>query len=181
MKDYIVRASLHEETNSGWIWVDGIPSRTIVRIKDRKTQRTVFCEAREFDTNFLEKYNRGPRIEIPVSNRKPTIVISKWYRDALGIEETTSEDNSTGKRTLDIQPARIWWWRALRAASHHPDIFVRLSTRLGILGAWLGVVGVAPNVSQFINGTQNSVMTFAVPITLAIMGFIACREPNHHG
>lgn len=183
MKNYVVRAALHEEASCGWVWLDDIPSRTIVKIRDSETQCSIYCEVRELDTNFISRYNQHPRIDIP-ANRQPTIILAKWYRDALGIKETTAKDNSTKTRTLDIQPARFWGWRALRAASHHPDTFVRLSTRLGVLGAWLGVVGLVLGVAPLIDimdpNTKIAIFT-ALPVLFAGLGVFACRETNQRG
>lgn len=151
MTDYIIRASLHEEANAGWIWVKGFPSRSLVKISNIKKRRTVICQARELDQNFLNIYNPSkssddPPVEgrrrFPIDFEQDTIVMSEWYRDALGGFDTTKDDNANGKVALDIQRYRgCQSWGQLRAALQHPDIVVRLGARLGALGVGLGLLG----------------------------------------
>jgi hypothetical protein len=135
--DYIIRAALREEMNDGWVWLDGFPSRTVIEIKNLNTGCSVICQARKLDDNYIEHYNSDQgRLRIGMGDN--IIVMSGWYREALGISETTKDDIS--KATLVVCPYEGWWGH-LCAACHHPDIVVRLGTRLGALGAWLGLLG----------------------------------------
>ena len=141
MVSYIIRAARDEEANDGWIWM-ALPSRTVVRIKNPSARRHVYCQVRDIrDPNFLKRYNTSNAGRIAISHPCETMVISNWYRDALGGFNTTGKDNETGRVGLDVKPVQRWGWEALRAASHHPDIVVRLGVRLGVLGAWLGILG----------------------------------------
>lgn len=182
MTNYIIRAALHDEENQGWVWMDGYPSRSVVQIIDSKTHGTVFCQVREVDDNFIKWYNQPGRI--PITSRQQTIVMSGWYRGALGFLETTGDDNKTNRRELDVQPAGMSAWAGLRAASHHPDLVVRLSTRLGVLGTWLGIVGLvaglAPLLVQMFDSDAAAkwatiVTAFAIVIGTGILGGIVCR------
>jgi hypothetical protein len=69
----------------------------------------------------------------------------------------------------------------LRAASHHPDMVVRLGTRLGVLGAWLGIVGVVPPALIACRGDQHPsndwILVLAALLT-GIVGYYACRGPT---
>ena len=143
--NYIVRAALTEETNNGWVWICGpslkdLESRTIVKISRPRRWRCVYTEVRRIDGNFCHQYNSEPRISIDCE--LDTIVIAEWYRGALAIRNTTNSDNKTDTVPLVIREPKIWGWKSLRVASHHPDPVVRLGTRLGVLGAWLGLLGV---------------------------------------
>jgi hypothetical protein len=143
--NYIIRAALAEETNDGWVWLCGpstkyLDSRTVVKMRRPGRCWAVFTEVRRIDCNFLRQYNASLRINIDC--KQDAIVMAEWYRRALAIRGTTDEDNSTGRVPLIVNEARVWGWRSLRAACHHPDPVVRLGTRLGMLGAWLGVLGV---------------------------------------
>jgi hypothetical protein len=105
----------------------------------------VYVEVRKVDCNFLGRYNddtqKGGRIELdPKLN---TIVMAEWYRVALAICDTTGDDNKTGTIPLQVKEIHWWGYKSLRFACHHPDPVVRLGTRLGMLGVWLGVLALA--------------------------------------
>jgi hypothetical protein len=131
-KPYTVFAALSDQANEGWIWFCNplLHTRTIVKVCHSKTGRVVFCESRKIDPNFLVQYRQSAR---EIMNPDEALVISEWYRDALGGFATTSSGGDKVK--LDITPAQIPGWRSLRASCHHPDIAVRVGTRLGVLGA----------------------------------------------
>lgn len=182
MTDYIIRAALREEANDGWIWIEDFPSRSVVEISNRKNKRSVVCQTRKPDENFLKIYNDGRRHEI--KPEQDTIVMSAWYRDALGGFGTTNRDNSTDtKVSLDIRPYRWWIWGQLRAASHHPDIVVRLGTRLGALGVWLGLLGAGLGFLSLFqpDGCARLVASAgvgALVLSVSVVLIGACRGPN---
>ena len=158
MKKYIIRAALHEEANEGWVWQGVLSSRTTLKISRNinGTTYSVYCQSRRIDDNFRDRYNQSPdeksrlekegkvcRIDIQKDRDVDTLVMGEWYRDALGGFGTTSGNN--GLVELEVAAYDVgWkrWWGPFRAAAHHPDIVVRLGTRLGVIGAWLGLVGV---------------------------------------
>jgi hypothetical protein len=186
MRSYIVRAALRDEANEGWIWADGFPSRTVVKITNHEERGwalrrppSVVCEVRQFDRNFIGHYNSGPRYLIPENERQPTLVLSQWYRDALGGFGTTAEDDVKGRVRLVVKPMRMPGWRSLRAACQHPDIVVRLGTRLGVLGTWLGVVGVWFS-TPWVPKMDSAWTLWLVPVGAAatIAAIYACRGPR---
>jgi hypothetical protein len=177
MACYIIRAARDEETNNGWVWM-AKPSRTTVRIS--RNGRAAFCQVRDIrDENFLEKYRNDPakrRIPISKSLWNETIVMAKWYRDALGGFKLTADDNKTGLQHLDVKEVRSWGWGPLRAACQQPDSVVRLGTRLGVVGVWLGIVGL---MSAFAGvEARNKWILLAVPVLTGALGYLACRGPR---
>lgn len=144
-EEYVIRAALADEANEGWVWVQEIrqdknlDARTIVTIRQPGRWRSVYVEVRTIDDNFRRQYNAGDRTHICCN--LPTIIMSEWYRDFLGLQKTCT-DNRTGRSRLSVRKTRICGWRSIRATSHHPDPVVRLATRLGVLGIWLGLLGV---------------------------------------
>ena len=146
--EFIVRAALAGETNNGWVWIcglstEGLQSRTVLKIRRAHPRRTIYTELRRIDRNFLRQYNDDEKgLRIDIDRRQDTLVMGEWYRVVLAIDRTTRKDNQGGRVALSVKRARVWGWRAVRAACHHPDLVVRLGTRLGLLGAWLGVLGV---------------------------------------
>ena len=156
LKLYRPFAALHDDTDKGWVWVlldpeDGYLSRSTIRIQ--RGNRTVYCEHRNFDANFVRRYDseeetrcmyfpdkptarrRGP---VELQELKDVIVISSWYRSALGGFESQASGGEA--QELNISKPRIAFWADLRAGCHHPEPIVRITTRLALLGAWLGMV-----------------------------------------
>jgi len=176
MTSYIIRAARDEETSSGWVWM-AMLSRTIVRIS--REGRWVFCEVRDIrDQNFIDKYNSdSKRSQLKKNLCDETIVMAKWYRDALGGFRTTQKDNTVGRKQLDVIQPRLPGWRSLRAACHHPDSVVRLGARLGVLGAWLGIVGLMPQaLSAFgVDDAHNRWISSVLALLVGAASIFACR------
>jgi hypothetical protein len=151
---YTIYAATESEYNEGYVWMLCPPlrSRAIIELRNSGTGFTTYCEARHIDQNFLTRYTASERTTVAggISDPIASLVISEWYRNALGGFDTTFQRRSDGEDdgTTTIKIRRMWLpvWRELRAASHHPDIAVRVGTRLGMLGVWLGLVGVAAMV-----------------------------------
>jgi hypothetical protein len=143
---YKVYAAIEEEYNEGWVWIctPWCASRTLVKLSREKNGRlwSTYCEARHIDWNFLERYHSPERNRAKIARPSEALVISEWYRNALGGLETGTYEE------ILIQPlSRSTWGRGpIWAASHHPDIVARIGTRLGLLGAWLGLVAIMPTV-----------------------------------
>ena len=183
MTKYIIRAALRDETNEGWVWMagSGYRSRTIVRITVPDGTRKAFCQVRQIDENFLDHYNQsdkeksrlvreGKKHRIDIDPKTPTIVMSEWYRDALGGFSTTTKKNGWKEIELEFQPydhGLKHLLGQLLAASQHPDISVRLGTRLGVLGTWLGLMGILPTFWELVG-----LNTCLRPITTLLIGAV---------
>lgn len=113
---------------------------------------TVYCEARLLDDNFVHFYNSKPHTKkIDATNFKDVLVIGDWYRQALGIPRTRMEV------AIEVRQPSNPFWPALRAGSQHPDPTVRLANRLGLLGTWLGLVGLAGVIEPSIKAARNAI------------------------
>lgn len=148
--NFRVHRALHEETNSGWVWArrGELVPRSIVRITNTANGRVVCCEYREIDRFFLQIYcRRYPDNTMILKTDENPIVISFWYRNALGIRSI--EKDIDQNVDLIIQPERLKILGMIRTGSQHPDIVARLATRLGILGVWLGAAGIATSLLFF--------------------------------
>jgi len=159
-EDYSVFSALHEETDKGWVWTrlekaEGFTSRITIKISH--AGRSVYCEYRSIDANFVKRYDRSDNTKCmyfktkeearrePVSDLtslSKVIVISDWYRKALGDFGTTWKSGERQK--LAISKPRCALWADLRAACQHPEPGVRVATRVAILGTWLGVTALLP-------------------------------------
>ena len=147
---YEIYAALHDETDKGWVWLvkDGFNSGETIKLSNVYNGKSVYCVYRQIDENFLTHYNERPhtknidpeatyksgeRVKIKdLDKYKGLIVMGEWYRRRLGLTNKPTCCN------VDVLHPR-WPWASILAACVHPDAFVRLGTRLGILGAWLGI------------------------------------------
>jgi len=136
-----IYASLDEDIGEGFVWLQkpGLPTRGIVRITNADSGRNIFCEALQFEKNFLEKYNQSPRFVIERPDL--SIVMSGWYRTRLGDLQTQRE------YPLEIATADSWYGK-IRACTHHPQVVVRLAVWLGVLSVVLGIAGVLLGVAS---------------------------------
>ena len=134
-----IYASLSDDIGEGFVWLKkpGLPPRSVVKITNPATKRSIFCEALQFEENFLKRYNVPPRLTI--TNPESAIVMNAWYRALLG-GLNTDED-----QPLEIADANGWWGK-LRAGLHHPQVIVRVAVSLGVLSVFLGVFGVVLGV-----------------------------------
>jgi len=147
--EYIIRVGLRDQSNDGWVWICGptanqlkLKPRTVIKVRPVGRRCAVYTEVRTIDPNFCDDYNDDPKKRrTAIDCAKDTIVMAEWYRNGLGIPK--SGPNDTPKSKLSIKKARLWGLRSLHAACHHPDPAVRLGTRLGMLGVWLGVLALA--------------------------------------
>jgi hypothetical protein len=146
---YRIFAALHEEATEGWVWLATPAVEThrliILRNLDLKSHPTVYCEARSIDDNFLRFYNeRKHTSRIELENHGDVLILGDWYRQALGIPATGIEVD------IEVRQPKNPFWPALRAGSQHPDTTVRLANRLGLLGVWLGLLGVGSVGAQLL-------------------------------
>lgn len=153
---YRVFAALYEESTSGWVWLatPRVEPHRLVILRNNDPQLNhpiIYCEARSLDDNFITFYNSKPHTKkIDPKNYSDVLVIGDWYRQALGIPGTKLEVD------LEVCQLKNPFWPALRAGSQHPDPTVRLANRLGLLGTWLGLVGLAGAIDPFIKAAKEA-------------------------
>lgn len=130
-----VFAALRDELSEGHVWLEtaGWPARCIVAITNGTNGKRVYCEALQFDDNFIRDYNQQPRISI--DDRKSTIVMNYWYRARLGDLETHRDYPLVVAKAAPV-------WGSLKAGVDHPQVIVRLAIRLAVWSVFLGIAGV---------------------------------------
>ncbi len=179
MTEYSIYAASSDESDKGWVWTmkKGTLARTVVLLKNRSLKRSVYCEYRELDRNFVNRYNDAHKIfdekySLPTNRAKweSILVLSGWYRDALGrLKQQTTVD-------LEIIEPSFSSWAALRAACQHPDPGVRVATRLAVIGTWLGLVGLLFALLPSIHlSVRDGVVISAALLFFAL---IICRGAN---
>jgi hypothetical protein len=132
---YKVLAATRQDLNEGWVWLtnSGLESRSVVKIKNRKNGKLVYCECLEIDNNFVHEYNSSTR-RIKIDPSENTLIINEWYRKKLGGLQTKSTHD------LELKPANGWWGK-IRTNIGHPQVVVRMATWLALLSVGLGLVG----------------------------------------
>ena len=174
---YYFYPALTEDENAGWIWIydPKFRSRNIVQIScdDRK----LFCQVRQIDQNFLRRYEQRPA---HISDLGKAIVINEWYRDALGGRDTGQPHDLR----LETPSWRWWGTKSVKAACHHPDLAIRLGTRLGVLGVWLGLVGICLALPDQMKLWLTPLcvtrlwVTLFVGLAAGILGLFVCAGPK---
>ena len=130
-------ASTSEDAQQGWVWLQkpDLPARSIVKLTCIDTRKSIYCEALQIDTNYLNSYNQPPRLNI--TNPTQAIVINAWHRAKLGGIHTQTDVK------LDVKAANSLWGK-IRACIDHPQIAIRAAIWLGLLSVALGLIGIAP-------------------------------------
>lgn len=152
---YRIYASLFEEKDAGWVWIDNpkLPPRCIVRIRNLKNGKSIYCEALQIDKGFMHRYNKDPRIHI--EDPKSALVINRWYRE--GLSKRRGDFESRTNQELNITQfnncitkciARIF------SCLGHPQIIVRISTWLAIISIVLGLLSVFLSAKVSSNSTS---------------------------
>lgn len=136
-----VFTSLHDEMYDGSVWLpqsQKVASRQVVRLKNKRTGRMAWCEAKELDNEYVSRYNEDCsegdlRLEVNGHN----VVIPKWHRTKLGIRE--SRDTGFPESSyLDVDRRSYFGLYRLFACLTHPQNAVRLATWLALLSLALG-------------------------------------------
>ena len=127
-------AALNDDAHQGWVWLQDtrLPARCVVKITSPTNKKSVYCEALQIDTNFLNKYNQLKRF--PITDPASSLVVNNWFRAKLGGLVTQLDE------PLIINPSDYWWGK-FKACTDHPQIVVRVAAWLGIIGLFLGIVG----------------------------------------
>ncbi len=127
-------AARDEDAHQGWVWLQeaSLPARSVIKISNPQTGKSVYCEAMQIDTNFLTQYNQAPRFTIDEPSK--ALVIGAWYRAGLGGIQSQTE------ASLNVSACNSWWGR-FKACTGHPQVVVRLATWLGGIGLALGIAG----------------------------------------
>ncbi|HIF5590173.1 TPA: hypothetical protein ACX3CV_004615, partial [Vibrio parahaemolyticus] len=144
LMDYYVLASLAEDINSGWCWIKGseISNRSLVQIKNNTNGKSVVCEALSVDRNFEKKYGDSisSQTNKDLLGKSNVVLMNAWYREKLGIDKTQSSQ--------DLQISFVTKWcvgKRIKACTMHPQVAVRLSTWLGLVGIFVGTVSLIPS------------------------------------
>src|ERR1039457_6779326 len=126
MPRFKIYAAPTEDVNQGWVRLGncGLPHRSVVRLSAHAISKHVYCEVLTLEDNFIANYNERERtVKIKIEELQSTLVVSEWYRKKLGDLKTKTESD------IDVTPANCLWGQ-IRACLDHPQVVVRIATRL---------------------------------------------------
>lgn len=173
-----IYATLLDDVAEGFVWLkkDGIPPRCVVKITNKDNGRSVWCEALQFDTNFLNGYNRSQGT-VEIDNPESSMVMSYWYRAKLGSPEAPLETQK--EYALDVGDANSVLGK-LRASISHPQLVVRVAAWLSLLSVLLaialGVPGLVLGVCSYRASRGTTTATYnPSPSALSLEGVLAWR------
>ena len=134
-----IYAALEADISNGTVWLkqNSLPARCIVKIANETNDRTVYCEALQFDENFLARYNAPMGNRRTINDPDSSIVMGYWYRARLG-------DLNTSKTYSLLVKKATPFWGDVWACLHHPQLIVRMAMGLALPSVFLGLVGAVP-------------------------------------
>ncbi|MCG7964958.1 MAG: hypothetical protein JAY63_00020 [Candidatus Thiodiazotropha taylori] len=136
VNNYITRVALAEDIHNPFVWLSELPcdSREIVKLTNKSTSKSIWCEVVMASDNFIERYNRNPRTN-EIKKDTPFIVVNAWYREKLGLSKNESAN-------IQIEVSKMpLFIKQLMASYIHPDNTVRLAVDLAFVSLVLGAIG----------------------------------------
>lgn len=135
-KRFGIYASLKDQAHEGWVHLlePGLGPRSIVKITNPAAGRHVYCEALQIDKNFERQYAESSHTS--TLEKSTALVVGRWYREKLGGIETGSQEKLIIRVRDDM-------WGSFRACVDHPQICIRLATRLAVISVALGITSLA--------------------------------------
>jgi hypothetical protein len=142
---YLVRTALAEDINAPYIWFSSLPcdSRDIVRIINRETSKSIWCQAIKAGDNFIVRYNENQKT-LKVESQTPFVVLNEWYREKLDLRK-----NETSQLEVRCYAWLPLFLKQLLASYKHPDNTVRLAVDLSLVALILGVIGLVLGFASF--------------------------------
>ena len=133
-----------DDVSQGWVWLGGLklPHRSVVKLRAADTGKSVYCEVLSIDDNFIDNYNDPDAKRFKIKDKNQSVLVAaEWYRTRLGIEKTGDE--------VDIEVITDIPFRGLWAALDHPQVVVRIATKLGIWSVILAAAALCFAVAPF--------------------------------
>lgn len=172
MKLYKLYAAMHEEITESVVWLKedlGKRPRCVVKITNADNGHSVFCEALQFDENFLNRYNKPEGNRMKIENPESSIVMSYWYRAKLGSEEALETQKDYPLRVVAANRC----YGKLRASMNDPHVGVRVAVWLAILSVVLGFLSLFLSARPARGGPAK--VTTAPLLALSVDGVLAWR------
>jgi len=139
MKKYSIYAALREDINSGWVWGNDsrFKKRVIVCLSNPKARKKIYCEGLGIDKNFLKNYDEIGGGRKLIQFDKDVLVVNEWYRKLLSLDDWSNQS----EYELDITIVDNWIGK-LWSCFHHPQIIVRIASRLAVISVIEGIIGI---------------------------------------
>lgn len=142
-KEFLILPARKEDIEQGYIWIKNseIEIRTLVKINNIESKKTIYCEALNADVYYL---NGIKNKKIDEDNRPDTSIIfmNAWYRNQLKIIEHK-------RYFLLIEPIKKWpftWFALYKYYCLHPNSAYRFATTISIVSLVVGLIGLLTGV-----------------------------------
>ena len=144
---FTVYAAKHEDIANCSAWVQHkditlFETRSIVKITNLETDKSVRCELYKADRNFRTYYGNSDTT-IPITENIDAIVLNYYYREKLGIENTFDTPALSIQKSAPLVGV-------IGLNLSHPQTIVRLATWLGIISVVLGLIGVVLGILPWV-------------------------------
>ena len=154
---YTIYPCLYEDINSGIAWIPSgiIKERAIIIIKNEIKNESIYVDALSVDDNFINKWNEYSVEEYiennkilyrkkikrkKVTNYDQYVYLNDWYRKKLHVKKYEKIELK-----IEICNSLIG---DIFALLQHPQAVVRISSKLGLLGVILGLLGIVPLIKE---------------------------------
>lgn len=138
MAKYKVLAARDEEISAGFIWLTACPEfetgHSVLKLKNKDTGASISVEIKKIDSNFIKNYNAKETTTNIVEGNN-YLIIPEWYRKKLKINSTKLEVE------LEIKSHCFEFIGEYCASLSYPQVNVRQSSLLGLIGLVLGIAG----------------------------------------
>ena len=131
IKRLFVRRSSVNDVHTGVVWLfrQTREHRPVIKITNHATNEQIYCEKLDLDDTYLYKMKRKGKRDTEL------IFMNEWYREKLGIKSVDEWVE------LEITEPIIKSWGKFMACVHHPQIVVRMSLWISVIGLVLGILG----------------------------------------
>ncbi len=160
-KKFYVLASLHDESNFGWVWLPESSSkeynsRDLVKIEAEKTGKKIYTICRIIDDNFIRIYHNRLKKDCgndrdnnksdkdyncdenecnKITGNGYNIVISDYYRAKLGIDKGENSLIFTKVSNSNI-------FAKVKYLLEHPDNAIQIAAFLAIASILISSIGI---------------------------------------
>lgn len=137
ISNFSIYPSLSSEISSPAVWISekGLRSRSIVKITNLKSNKSVWCEILIVDDNYKKSYNAKDTTK-NLPDNDCFLVINSWYREILSLEK-----GETASIKIEEAYSTLSWLSQIFASLKHPDNTVRLAVDLAVVSLLLGAIG----------------------------------------
>ncbi|MBK6991194.1 MAG: hypothetical protein IPH34_04945 [Chitinophagaceae bacterium] len=137
---YTVRPSLYSEALESWVWLSNNNLSGFIKITNSSNNKTVYTYKRNFDDNFIKKYNDSDNT-FKINNKENYIILNEYYREKLQVEKHNDVQLLIKKQNwVDIFFKNNW---------NNPNPLIQNTVRVSVISLFIGLIALLLTVFQF--------------------------------